>query len=259
MKKHLISFILAAVSGISLFSCNDSVEEVNNPPEILKDIAFDKNKGEYRIYIKENGSYEPFLVLTENKNGCLLLREYLLEPRPYNNAGEYASYYENSLIDSFLCEEYPEYFSDELNKLIPSTDIDIISRNAIDTHDTDMNSINRKFFLLSAHEVNGGSVCKMGLEEGEELKYFGNISNLIATYKNGEKDSWMLRTPALLDGSTVYGIDPTGSIGMGGINGPVGPYENAVRPAFYLPASTEIISDSSIVSGKDVFILEDCE
>lgn len=46
-----------------------------------------------------------------------------------------------------------------------------------------------------------------------------------------------------------------GVIGMGGINGPNGPYENNIRPAFCLPADTPITLSQDIIDGQEVYII----
>lgn len=260
MKKisvFLILFVLLTLLFL-LTGCNKikPIIDTNIPPSTINDIAYDYNDTHgYRIYLEENNKYVPFLVLTNDYNGnCLLVREHILdESVPYiTTTSNYNSYYENCNIDKYLNQKYISRFSSNLKNLILKSDIEICSKEAIDTHDDIKNIIKRKIFLLSLREIN----TTIGFKEGEPLDYFKGVQNKIATYADGEPASWILRTPALSSSSTVYGIDWTGSIGMGGLNGPDGPYECGIRPAFCIPCDTKIILRDDIISGESVYCID---
>ena len=238
--KKLILFLIILLIFLGMSGCENKSENIENninqPPTVLGDIAYDVNKDYgYRVYIKEDDKYCPYLVLTNNYNGnCLLLREYLLnEFTYYNLSGEYGSYYKNSHIDEYLNNVYYQRLSDDLKNIIINSQIEITTKNAIDTHKKETEIISRKIFLLSANEVNSG-LAYILVKEGPVLSYFKDMDNRLALYEDGKAMSWWLRTPALEDGNTVIAVGYDKSIGIGGINGPEGPYESSIRPAFCL-------------------------
>jgi len=220
------------------------------------EIAFDNDNPQgYQIYLEEDDSLVPFIVLTSDYNGnCLVLREHLLDDSiSYNVSGEYGSYYNGSNVDVFLNEDYYFRLSEKLQRLIITTEVEITSQNAIDTHTDDMETIMRNIFLLSANEVNA-SLSRVALKEGEILSYFKNNKNRIATFSNLKTGSWMLRTPALRDGNTIIGVADNGIIGMGGINSIVGYSDSAVRPSFCIPSDTPITQSDNV---GNVFYIKD--
>ena len=79
-----------------------------------------KRKDDYRVYIKEDGKYVPFLVIDNGyeKGSTLLLREEILAETKRMN--EYSSYYKDSEIDRFLNGSYYENLK-EIHSLIEST------------------------------------------------------------------------------------------------------------------------------------------
>ena len=86
----------------------------------IKNIAYDVNKKlGYTIYLRENEQYVPYLVLTNDYGGnVLLLRKHLLdETETYNGQTATPSYYEDSEIDKFL----NNVFSETLSKILPQT------------------------------------------------------------------------------------------------------------------------------------------
>ena len=252
MKKRILSGLIIISLCFSLCSCRTEKSVSSRDVKILKDLIYENNKtSTYRVYLEENNQYVPFIVLScENYKGCLLLREHLLDENVnYNNAQEYASYYKDSNIDNYLNNNYIKRLSPQIQNCILTSNIEITSKKAIDTHDGSIDIIKRKIFLLSANETNASvfSVAK----EGSPLKYFSTISNKIATYRNGEPDSWMLRTPAPRNGNTLIGIADDGSTGIGGIS----KSGNGIRPAFCIPCDTKITLKNNIIENKKVYTL----
>ncbi len=241
---------------VSDLPATDSVSA--GPFTKLEDLAYDVYSSyEYRIYLEEDGEYVPFLVLAADYNGtCLLLREHVLQETTfYNTTQEYASYYGNSNADIYLNTKYYSLLSEDLKSLILDSEIEITTRDCIDTHEHATEMIKRKVFLLSANELCSSAGKYIMVEEGPQLEYFKDYERCIAYTESGEAESWMLRTAALSDGSTVFGVSVDGVIGMGGINGPNGPYENNIRPAFCLPADTPIALSQDIIDGQEVYII----
>ena len=257
--------LICLFGSLSLASCNKQFNKktiYNNPesnkPCCIKDLCYDiNNLYGYRIYINENNEYVPFLVLSSDySKNCLLLREFLLdEPKPYNSSGEYGSYYSGSIIDDFLNNSYFYTLHENTRKIIVNSSILIATKNAIDTHDSSTETIERKIFLLSATEVNS-TLGSSQAQEGIPINFFKKNENKIAYYENSCPGSWMLRSAAFNGGNSIVGISETGCAGIGGINGLDGLCENAVRPAFCIPIDTEIEECENIIGGEKVFILK---
>ncbi len=262
MRKYL-SIVFLIFFVIELTSCNESldnqlIDDRAKLPASIGDISYDYNKSwDYHVYIEENGNYIPFIVLSSDYNGyCLLLREYLLDDLiEYNSPGEYGSYYKDSNIDKYLNDVYYFNFSEKIRNLIYNSQIEITTKNAIDTHNNETEIISRKVFILSANEVNA-SLGSIFIKEGTTLSYFENIKNRVALHENGKSDSWMLRTPALSGGNNLIGVGIDGSVGIGGINGMEGINKSSVRPAFCIPSETKIIQKNNIIEGQKVFCIQ---
>ena len=162
-------------------------------------IAYNKFKEEddYRVYVKEDGKYVPFLVIANEyvPGSTLLLRESILSE--LRRVNEYNSYYKDSEIDRFLNGEYYSTLK-EIHHLIKNTPIEIYSKDSIGFSGDETEYINRHIFLLSMKEL--------GYEyenEGKKLDYFNKVENWISYYngeatswgRKGEATSWLLRTP----------------------------------------------------------------
>jgi len=88
--------------------------------ETVEDLADSK---EY-IYIKENGEYVPFLVLSNDYvNGSVLLLRQEILPEDHR-MNRYSSYYNGSEIDKWLNEEYIESFG-AVQSVIKETELTI--------------------------------------------------------------------------------------------------------------------------------------
>ncbi len=242
----IIRMIMCVLMTAALVSCSDKrgdEEAIDNGNKILSDIAFDNGEENCRVYIKENGKDVPYLVLSSDYNGnCLLLREYLLtEKRIYNKAlGHTPSYYENSVIDVFLNNEFNDCFNKYTYDKILNSQIEITTSDSIGVGGKETTRIQRRIFLLSYTELNGGS-SRTNLKEGSPLKYFEKEENRIAKFEDGKFGSWWLRTPNTGERLVVSGVAEDGIVGIGGINGANGgEYRNGVRPAFCLPNDTII-------------------
>ena len=240
MKKIIIPLLFVTVT-------TGFVIVIWSPPNAkVSDIAYDsKNGTNCRVYIKEKENdtkYTPFLVLTSNYNDtCLLIREHLLDDlQEYNKSSEYGSYYKDSEIDKYLNKNYFNSLSKRLQEVIITTDLEIATKNAIDTHKKENEVIKRKIFLLSATEVNS-SLTSMTVKEGKELLYFKNIDNRIRTYENGETDTWLLRSSALCGSNGIITIIYNGGEGVAELNGVDGPITLSVFPVFCIDKNTPIV------------------
>lgn len=272
-RKLLVRGILIAVIGmvillgvvlvIWLFGTDENLT--------LEKIAYDKSKKNPVVYIKENNEYVPYLVLTSDYGGnVLLLRENLLpEEMPYKPSKhpapegsalsggwafyEYGSYYEESSIDEFLNTEFLERFSSDMQAAIVDTTIEVTDKESWqeETWASVTHTIERKVFLLSAVELGMGySVGYTMTEEGEPLKYFKNtVHSVKKAYKaNGEAWPYWTRTPHIWETCTVnvIGIETFGSAPADGRIG--------VRPAFCMEKDTIVKKSDSIIAGKSVYM-----
>ena len=81
-----------------------------------------KEKDDYRVYVKEDGKYVPFLVIANEyvPGSTLLLRESVLSE--LRRVNEYNSYYKDSEIDRFLNDQYYSILK-EIQHLIKNTSI----------------------------------------------------------------------------------------------------------------------------------------
>ena len=214
--------------------------------DTISSIAYSslKSKDDYRVYIKEDGKYVPFLVIDNGyeKGSTLLLREEILAETKRMN--EYSSYYKDSEIDRFLNGSYYENLK-EIHSLIESTAVEIVKDEAIGSTGDGKEKINRNVFLLSANEL-GFDMEK----EGKRLGYFSNPDNRIC-HLNGESASWLLRTPNTWERSVVCCLTYDGALGSWNAYTKCG-----IRPAFCVDSLAKIKKKAGIVEGKEVFVLE---
>ena len=111
-----------------------------------------KNKDDYRVYVKEDGKYVPFLVIANEyvPGSTLLLRESVLDE--FRRMNDYSSYYKNSEIDRFLNSEYYNSLK-EIHYAIKSTSVEITKEEAVGFSYDETEYINRYVFLLSRKEL----------------------------------------------------------------------------------------------------------
>lgn len=276
-KKLLAGIIFIVIIGMVLLGTVVIILLVSRMGEsttTLEKLAYDQTGKKYRVYIKEDDEYVPYLVLTSDYDGnVLLLREYLLpeemqykpskHPAPEGSVisggwthYEYGSYYEESSIDEFLNTEFLERFSPAMQAAIMDTAIEVTDKKSYDadswaevTH-----TIERKVFLLSAVEL--GVEFSVGIcitEEGTPLKYFsGRGSSFQKAYKeNGKAWPYWTRTPWIYETCmvTVIGVDY--DILSMPADGHIG-----VRPAFCLGKNTIVRKENGIFARKNAYFME---
>ena len=209
-------------------------------------IAYNKFKEEddYRVYVKEDGKYVPFLVIVYEyvPGSTLLLRESILDE--FRRMNDYSSYYKDSEIDRFLNGEYYNTLK-EIHHFIKNTPIEIYSKEAIGFSGDETEYINRHIFLLSRKEL-----CSDFENEGKELDYFNEVKNRISYY-NGKPMSWLLRTPVGSYFSAVFGVIDNGGVSIGNSFN-----EYGIRPVFCVDSSAKIQKKEGIVYGEKVYVLE---
>ena len=123
--------LLLAVIAVVLIVCkyrSDKKESVQ--PVTIGDLANPDSESENCVYVRENGKYVPFLVITNNyEDGyTLLLRKEILEEEHRMN--DYSSFYQGSEIDTFLNSDYFNEL-EEIRKKIKNVSITIVDRDSI--------------------------------------------------------------------------------------------------------------------------------
>lgn len=249
----LISFVLGYIA-LKILLNNRNTEVVT-----LKNIAYDvQKKYGYTVYLKENADYVPYLVLTADYNGNVLLlrRDVLDDDLIYNDESKnFSSYYEDSYVDRFLNNEFINSLDVKIKKSIVDSNITISSDKNLIGFGVETNDISRKVFLLSCSEIGLNSKYLIP-NEGSTLKYFDKKGRRIV-YKNGEPWAWWLRTPYIGAGSytMVWIIYQNEMADANSINGFFP--ECGVRPAFCLNGDTNIVESLDILDGEKVFIITD--
>ena len=240
--KGIIIILLSIISAFIGINCY--ITHIRQ--DTISSIAYSslKSEDDYRVYIKEDGKYVPFLVIDNGyeKGSTLLLREEILAETKRMN--EYSSYYKDSEIDRYLNGSYYENLK-EIHSLIESTAVEIVKDEAIGSTGDGTEKINRNVFLLSAYEL-GFDMEK----EGKRLGYFSIPDNRIC-YLSGESVSWLLRTPNTWEHSVVCCLTYDGALGSWNAYAKCG-----IRPAFCVDSLAKIKKKAGIVEGKEVYVLE---
>lgn len=240
----------------------------------LEKIAYDRSWKNPVVYIREHETYVPYLVLTADYDGnVLLLRENLLpepmqyEPSEYVQAEgalsggwtdwEYGAYYEESSIDAFLNTQFPEVFSPEVQAAIVDTTIEVTDKASYEEESWGnvTHMIERKVFLLSAVELGVKSGIGYTMtEEGTPLNYFRNkeYAVKVAYMADGAEWPYWTRTPHIWEEYLVTVMGPE-EVGVGCVTPD---HYIGVRPAFCMERDTVVKKSDEIVAGETVYILE---
>ena len=235
------------------------------PPTTIADIAYDnirraKDVG-YRIFIEESGQLVPYLVLTADYGGnVLLLREYVMdERRPVNPSPhgwrtwarhDYDAYYPDSNIDNFLNTEFKDTLGESVIAAIVPSNIVVTHRESLGRTGRDSQIITRYVFLLSNKEL-GVPDSSIAVSEGQTLRYFrGYHAGRVATLSCGMAIHYWTRTPSTWGTYSVY------LIGANIIDVDTADMYNGVRPAFAVARTAPITIRTNITSGETVFVLD---
>lgn len=240
----LILLLLAVIAAI-LIVCKYRLDKKESAqPVTIGDLANPDSESANCVYVRENGKYVPFLVITNNyEDGyTLLLRKEILEEEHRMN--DYSSFYQGSEIDTFLNRDYFNELG-EIRKKIKNVSLAIVDRDSIGSSGSGTINIKRHVFLLSAREL-----CYGVENEGRELEYFNTPDHRIAEY-HGEPASWLLRTPSTFYLSAVCGIAQDGQLSSANTYDKFG-----IRPAFCVDSAEKIIEKEGIANGKKVYVIE---
>ncbi len=271
-RKLFMRRILAAAVGVVVVVVLAVCRNGGDGQLTLEKISYDKSKENPVVYIKENGEYVPYLVLTSDYGGnVLLLRENVLpEEMPYKTSShgerggalsagwtyhDYGSYYEESSIDDYLNTNFLDIFSPEIQAAIVDTTIEVTDRESYSEQSwaNATHMIERKIFLLSAVEYGVNfSVGYNITKEGKSLDYFKKLDYFekVAYKEDGTAWSYWTRTPWIWNSCdvTVIGVTKLSFAQADKLLG--------VRPAFGMEKDTVIQENNNIVAGKSVYIIK---
>lgn len=275
-KKNVIAIAIVVAGIFMLSAISPRIVAIIRVPRTISELAYDVNKWYgYTVYIEENDGYEPYLVLTGNYNGkILLLRKFLLpKSHVFNNESRpkvaYGAYYGTSSIDEFLSGEFYERLSLEArDKIVDSTIItsSINSfRNYSGVQPTETvkpenqsattsphqpTELSRKIFLLSKTELGNKGGSKYDVH-GKPLKYFNSAERRIARIadiETGNGSPWWLRSPFAFESTWVGMIAYNGYFASAPVV-----LEMYIRPAFCVRQGEEIAQRDDIIDGETVY------
>ena len=252
--QFIIIQIVLLLIMISICGCGRKTEMP------LKNLAYGRTKGSNVVYIKEKEEYAPYLVLTADYNGNVLLlrKELLPEPMQYKVHGdlwayyEYGSYYEESSVDEFLNTEFFNSLCESTRNLIVDSTIEVTDKESYDIWNYKTHEINRKVFLLSSVELGLKGLESITTKEGKVLKYFKNkdFSVKTAYLPEGDVYPYWTRTPELWESCTVVVI---GTKMLGSYTADI---SCGVRPAFCMERNTVVKESADIIEGETVYVIE---
>ena len=259
-KKSVFSLIIIFLIVILLLIIKFMLLRDDN----IKHIAYNVNKTNYKIYLKENNKYVPYLVLDNNYNGTnstLIIRENILggesytydyngsisEEKIYNKSllmNQYFNYDETD-VDKFLVNEFVHYFDDGFINIINDTEVSVENVEMINNENY---KIKRKFFILSIGELGLENVANQN--DQNSIDYFKN-NGLIAKNDGNENANYWTR-------SYSYGLGGYSAIGYSGalisVSGTEAKY--GIRPAFTISGKTKIKKQYISQIGKEVLIID---
>lgn len=248
--KKAVCLLLLSLLALGIYGCaSPGLDALAT----IQDLSYPNKSEEMQntVYLSENGEPVPYLVVSDNYDGhVLLLRKELAPDRvPYRNEKRYnvgAGYYGESDVDRFLNEEFACRYSEAVRTLMVESGILITSRDTVCRSDNRRNTerISRRIFLLSATEVTGERSA-MTTKEGSFLSFFQDREEALGP-------QW-LRSAYLWDDVHAWAVDST-------LDGALAAYSEHVsarcfvRPAFCVPRDTPIYPCS--VDGQTAYSLE---
>lgn len=256
MKQRTWFVISMIFLGIFAMACDKVLdEEEEKPREFIEDISYnidDMDYLNYTVYIKESEFYAPYIVVTDDYNGhVLLVRKHVLEEKiAWNSSGRMTGYYEDSIIDNYLNEEFIKQLDSNVVGAMVESEIPIITKESMGSTGNDTIKINRNIFLLGYSEVTQSNQT-IAADEGETLAYFANADSLSAYNESGEKYSWWLRTTYTWYDTTAWVVGYDGSYGAAEVD-----IINGVRPAFCIEKGIEIETIEGIIVNQSVYVLK---
>lgn len=213
-------------------------------------IAYNANsKDDYRVYIKEEDKYIPYLVLDydyNNTGNSLLLREFiignessytideefnLIEEKDYKTNMEMKGFsnYDETDVDKYLKDEFHTKIDEKLLARIFNTKLEIT--NNIGENENNYR-IYRKFFLLSLTELGLSKTWDNNSSNNDVIEYF-NSNTRIAKNEIGTDVIWWTRSYCW---GSFCSIGYNGSFKTEHSTG----VKYGIRPAFTISKDTKI-------------------
>ena len=252
IKKFLAGCLLMLTALTAFTACGGT-----GNAKVIKDIAYNKTKSEQLVYISEDDTFVPYIVVTDDYQGnTLLVRKNVDYTYRFNKAGiKYASYYGESDVDKYLDTNiYQKYGGPEKANIV-TTNVEIETKNAIVAHEEEKETISRKVFLLSMYEM-GGETYEVAAEEGQKLDYFKNEKSRIANNSAGTAKQYFTRSAAYQERISVFGVNTEGVLELEATSGMNGAFEGGLRPAFCVKSDTAIETRNDIIEGEDVYVIK---
>lgn len=254
-RKWVGCMVVIVATALSLMGCG------TKEAATLKALAKSKSQEVQMVYIAEQGEYVPYLVLSGDYDGkVLLLREQVLpELMPFKEHSdlwrhdEYGSYYEQSSLDAYLKQEFLDRFAEPVRGYIADTTIEVTDLTAYDEWNYATHTIERKVFLLSSVEMGvKGLDGYTTTTEGEALDYFTNKEMAVKKAYDSEGNAlpYWTRTPELWESCTVV------VIGTEVVGNTTADLSCGVRPAFCMQPDTEVHRSDKVIEGESVYIVE---
>lgn len=257
----LIIFVIVIIA-VLIFNVLKSNKYSN---DTIGSLAYNYTKTEEVVYLLEEGKYIPYIVLHNdysNNSDTLLLRknvigndEYymgyngtIMTEKIYKSHLEMSNFedYENTAVDNFLLNIFPQRFEQNFLDVINNTKLSISLYNDGNYNNSE---INRQFFILSFLELNTTDTWQNQSTNKTILKYFENDSKRIAQNDAGITVVYWTRTSAW---------SGFGAIGLNGsiITETSSEAKYGVRPALTINSNTKIKKIYSKEYNKDIWILD---
>ena len=259
LKIFCLLSLMSITSIFLLVACENKKKYLSNI-ETIEELSYDYvSEEDCIVYIEEDGAYVPYLVLTSDYDGNVLLlrKELMEEARPYkeNESGlwpthELGSYYEDSSIDDYLNTVFYESLSQSIKDFMVESNIEITDKASYIGSDRISTKISRKVFLLSLEELSF-KLKYIIVQEGTPLKYFeDDYTRRLAFLPDGKEFPYWTRTPELWENYTVV------AIGDNEVRSEPAHISYGIRPAFCVEKSTPLVQSTDVVEGETVFIIE---
>ncbi len=259
--KLLIIYLTIAVFAVGATGCI----KVNIKPFMPADTSDAAYIGELPkkedniVYILESGEYVPYIAVTDDYQGqVLLLRKNVIgdlmryTDNPLGNMhGTVSGYYPGSATDVYMNTEFLSRFTEAMGNEMNMTQIKVASYDAIYNGNFSMGYelIDRKIFSLAASEISDyGS--SMYVNEGEFLKYFDDEERTIAYKDDGAAEAYWLRSAYLWTDIQAWSVGADGEYG-----GALTVCEYSLRPAFTVNPELEVSYINGAADGEKICVI----
>ena len=206
------------------------------------------------ITLNVSGTPKEFIVVHQGKpsslyddscNGTWLLMKDIYENRIWQS--EDINKYESSDIHTYLNNTFLNLFDSNIKDAIKQVKIPYRKNGGSGgTNQSGANGLSAKIFLLSGYEVGWTTSDSQYFSvDGAKLSYFESGTGTSANNKrvanyNGSAALWWLRSPG-----TEYTYDVWYVSSDGGYGNSYASFSRGIRPAFVMPSTFEVYTDSS--------------